>query len=60
MTLTSISYERYYAIVYPLKFMATKFRAKIIILVVWVLAVLVNLPQPIVITMSKDNATNTL
>ena len=60
MTLTSISYERYYAIVYPLKFMATKFRAKIIILVVWVLAVLINLPQPIVITMSKDNATNTL
>ncbi len=59
MTLTSISYERYYAIVYPLKFMATKFRAKIIILIVWVLSVLITLPQPIVITMKHDNDTNT-
>jgi hypocretin (orexin) receptor 2 len=35
MTLTAISYERYYAIVYPLKFLATKFRAKLIIVTVW-------------------------
>ena len=55
MTLTSISYERYYAIVYPLKLKATKFRAKIIILVVWCLAIVINLPHPIVITLIEDD-----
>lgn len=49
MTLTVISYERFYAIVYPLKFQATMFRAKIILMAIWVLSVIINLPHPIVI-----------
>lgn len=57
MTLTSISYERYYAIVYPLKFQATKFRAKIILLVIWILSILINVPHPIVIRMEQENNT---
>jgi hypocretin (orexin) receptor 2 len=57
LTLTSISYERYYAIVFPLKLKATKFRAKIIILLVWTLAVLINLPHPLVITLIEENGT---
>ncbi len=59
MTLTAISYERYYAIVYPLKFIATKFRAKIIIIGVWVISIVINLPPPVVITMHHDNETDT-
>ena len=59
MTLTAISYERYYAIVYPLKFMATKYRAKIIILIVWILSVLISMPQPIVLELNFDNETST-
>jgi len=55
MTLTAISYERYYAIVYPLKFMATKFRAKLIILIVWILSILISMPQPIVIELNVEN-----
>lgn len=58
MTLTAISYERYYAIVYPLKFVATKYRAKLIILVVWILSIMINLPPAIVITMKEDIETN--
>lgn len=58
MTLTAISYERYYAIVYPLKFLATKFRAKIIIVIVWILSILITIPQPFVITMVEDNGLN--
>ena len=55
MTLASISYERYYAIVYPLKFQATKFRAKLIICVIWALSTLINLPHPIVIVQNSDS-----
>jgi hypocretin (orexin) receptor 2 len=55
MTLTAISYERYYAIFYPLKFMATKFRAKLIILIVWILSILISMPQPIVIELNVEN-----
>ncbi len=58
MTLTAISYERYYAIVYPLKFMATKFRAKLIILIVWILSILISMPQPIVIELNVENGTH--
>ena len=58
MTLTAISYERYYAIVYPLKFMATKFRAKLIILIVWILSILISMPQPIVIELNIENGTH--
>ncbi len=55
MTLTAISYERYYAIVYPLKFKATKFRAKIIILFVWILAIFINSPLVIVTTLFEED-----
>nr|QVK45654.1 G protein-coupled receptor [Proales similis] len=54
MTLTSISYERYYAIVYPLKFQATKFRAKLIICVVWTIAIFINIPLPMVISIQHE------
>jgi hypocretin (orexin) receptor 2 len=57
LTLTSISYERYYAIVYPLKLKATKFRAKLIILLVWTIAIIINSPHPIVITLIEENGT---
>jgi hypocretin (orexin) receptor 2 len=57
LTLTSISYERYYAIVYPLKLKATKFRAKLIILFVWAIAIIINSPHPIVITLIEENGT---
>lgn len=58
MTLTAISYERYYAIVYPLKFQATKFRAKIIILIIWSLAFVLCVSQPIVVVLEVDAASN--
>jgi hypothetical protein len=58
MTLTSISYERYYAIVYPLKFQATKFRAKLIICIVWTIAILINVPLPIVVSMGQEENIN--
>jgi hypothetical protein len=59
MTLTSISYERFYAIVYPLKFQATKFRTKIIILVIWSLALVICLPYPIIVKLEKNVVNNT-
>lgn len=58
MTLTAISYERYYAIVYPLKFTATKLRAKLIIIIIWILAILITIPQPIVISMNDYEGKN--
>jgi hypothetical protein len=54
MTLASISYERYYAIVYPLKFQATKFRAKLFLIVIWLLSIIINIPHPIVIVQKVD------
>ena len=48
MTLTCISYERYYAIVYPFSVMnATKSRALKIILLIWIFALVINLPKAI-------------
>jgi hypothetical protein len=55
MTLTAISYERYYAIVYPLKLNATKFRAKMIVLFVWILALIVSTPPIIFYSMANDD-----
>nr|XP_022313642.1 orexin receptor type 2-like [Crassostrea virginica]XP_022313643.1 orexin receptor type 2-like [Crassostrea virginica] len=44
-TLSAISVERWYAICYPLHFKSTKRRAKIIILVIWIIAFLLALPE---------------
>ena len=59
MTLTSISYERYYAIVYPFKFKATKFRAKMILLLVWIMAICISSPLAIVMTVSPFQVEDT-
>lgn len=42
LTLTVISVERWYAICYPLKFKATTGRAKRLILLIWVIALIVG------------------
>ncbi|ODM94517.1 Orexin receptor type 2 [Orchesella cincta] len=45
LTLTVISIERWYAICYPLKFKATTSRAKRLILLIWVISLVVDIPE---------------
>lgn len=52
-TLSAISVERWYAICYPLRFKSTKRRAKIIILVIWIIAFLLALPEVIVADLTR-------
>ncbi|CAF1107044.1 unnamed protein product [Rotaria sordida] len=54
LTLMAISVERYQAIVYPLKFTGTKQRARILILSVWILSLLLVLPDAIMMTLSRQ------
>ena len=49
MTLTAISVERYYAICHPLKFKATLRRARVTIAVIWLLSIIILLPDVIVL-----------
>ncbi|CAF1044968.1 unnamed protein product [Rotaria sp. Silwood1] len=54
LTLMAISVERYQAIVYPLKFTGTKQRARILILSVWILSLLLVLPDAIMMTLIRQ------
>ncbi|KAJ1520969.1 hypothetical protein ONE63_004043 [Megalurothrips usitatus] len=57
LTLTFISIDRYYAICYPLKFKSTTSRAKKAIVLIWVLALLFDLPELVVLeTQPKELA----
>ncbi|CAF0748951.1 unnamed protein product [Adineta ricciae] len=49
-----ISIERYQAIVYPLKFSGTKQRARIFILSIWILSIILVLPDAIMMTLSRQ------
>ena len=59
MTLCAISVERWYAICHPLKFHSTVQRARIIIIVIWSIAVTVALPEGIsaIVVFYSDNET---
>ncbi|CAF3708967.1 unnamed protein product [Rotaria sordida] len=54
LTLMAISIERYQAIVHPLKFSGTKQRARILILSVWILSLLLVLPDAFMTTLSRQ------
>ncbi|CAF4649053.1 unnamed protein product [Rotaria sp. Silwood2] len=54
LTLMAISIERYQAIVHPLKFSGTKQRARILILSVWILSLLLVLPDVFMMTVSRQ------
>ncbi|UJR26894.1 hypothetical protein I4U23_008204 [Adineta vaga] len=54
LTLMAISIERYQAIVHPLKFSGTKQRARILILSVWILSILLVLPDAIMMTLAQQ------
>ncbi|CAF0734553.1 unnamed protein product [Adineta ricciae] len=54
LTLMAISIERYQAIVHPLKFSGTKQRARILILSVWILSILLVLPDAIMMTLTQQ------
>ncbi|XP_052743188.1 orexin/Hypocretin receptor type 1 [Bicyclus anynana] len=49
LTLTFISVDRWYAICFPLKFKSTTSRAKTAILIIWVLSLLFNVPEFVVL-----------
>ncbi|XP_038218380.1 orexin receptor type 1-like [Zerene cesonia] len=49
LTLTFISVDRWYAICFPLKFKSTTSRAKTAILIIWVLSLLFNIPEFVVL-----------
>ncbi|XP_025110290.1 orexin receptor type 2-like [Pomacea canaliculata] len=48
LTLSAIAVERWYAICYPLRFKSTLSRARNIIIIIWITAMLVALPELIV------------
>ncbi|CAH2097865.1 unnamed protein product [Euphydryas editha] len=53
LTLTFISMDRWYAICYPLKFKSTINRAKTAIFIIWVVSLLFNAPELVVLTTVK-------
>lgn len=55
LTLSAISVERWYAICHPLAFKSTLSRARNIIIVIWVVAAGVALPEMIVVTTNPYN-----
>ncbi|CAH2097873.1 unnamed protein product [Euphydryas editha] len=54
LTLTFISVDRWYAICFPLKFKSTTSRAKTAILIIWVLSLLFNIPEFVVLQVKKN------
>ncbi|CAK1543389.1 unnamed protein product [Leptosia nina] len=53
LTLTFISVDRWYAICFPLKFKSTTSRAKTAILIIWVLSLLFNVPEFVVLQVRR-------
>ncbi|XP_050668159.1 orexin/Hypocretin receptor type 1-like [Leptidea sinapis] len=53
LTLTFISVDRWYAICFPLKFKSTTSRAKTAILIIWVLSLLFNVPEFVVLQVQR-------
>ncbi|XP_054275425.1 orexin receptor type 2-like [Macrosteles quadrilineatus] len=53
LTLTFISVDRWYAICFPLKFKSTTSRAKTAIFIIWLLALMFDIPELIVLTTVK-------
>ena len=49
LTLCAISVERWYAICYPLEFKSTTMRARVIMIVIWVLGVTFMIPDLVVL-----------
>ncbi|XP_041969826.1 orexin receptor type 1-like [Aricia agestis] len=49
LTLTFISIDRWYAICFPLKFKSTTSRAKTAIFIIWIISLLFNIPELVVL-----------
>ncbi|CAG9570620.1 unnamed protein product [Danaus chrysippus] len=54
LTLTFISLDRWYAICYPLKFKSTTNRAKTAILIIWMLSLLFNIPEFVILEVQAN------
>ncbi|OXA62623.1 Orexin receptor type 2 [Folsomia candida] len=53
LTLTVISVERWYAICFPLRFKATTARAKRLVLIIWVISLIIDIPELVVLQTSR-------